>query len=113
MATVVLCGSHACLGEITKVIVEPLYKLPHHSAVEVTPGLISLSPVGSTCRIPVELTNNSLPPVTLPLKPILAFLQGASEVCETQSKSEACEKVSIDLSATTLRPKQETKSRRY
>ena len=103
MQTVILWGlTYACPGEITKVVVEPLYKLPHHSAVEVTPGLISLSPVGFTCRIPVELTNNSLPPVTLSLKPNLAFLKVASDVCVAQDKSEACENVSIDLSATTL-----------
>jgi len=78
--------AHACPGKITKVVIEPLDKLPHHAAVEVTPGLLGLSPVGSACRIPVELTNNSLLPVTLPVKPTKAFLQVASEVCEAQGQ---------------------------
>ena len=67
--TVVLWGStHACPGELTKVVVEPLDKLKHHSSVEVTPGLVSLLRSGSTCCVPVEVTNNSAQPVTLPPK---------------------------------------------
>lgn len=43
------CGSlgptHTCPEEI-KVIVEPLDKRPHHSTLEVTPGLIDSAPAG-------------------------------------------------------------------
>ena len=57
--TVVLWGlTHSCPGEVTKVVVEPLDKLQHNSNLEVTPGLVRLSPSGSTCCIPVEVTKN-------------------------------------------------------
>lgn len=42
-----------------KVIVEPLDKRPHHSTLEVTPGLINSAPAGSTHHITVELTHHS------------------------------------------------------
>ena len=105
--TVVLWGlTHTCPGELTKVVVEPLDKLQQHSSLEVTPGLVSLSPSGSTCRVPVEVTNNSAQPVTLPPKTSLASLKVASEVCKAQNKDEACNNVDVDLSVSTLSPEQ-------
>ena len=94
--------THTCPGKITKVVVEPLDKLPHHSTLEVTPGLISLTPAGSICRVLVELTNNLPQPVTLPPKAKLASLQVASEVYEAQDNLKACENVNMGLSAMTL-----------
>ena len=41
--SVVLCRlTHACPGEVTKVVVEPLDKLQHNSTLEVTPGLCNV-----------------------------------------------------------------------
>ena len=69
--TVVLWGlAHVCPGELTKVVVEPLDKLQHDPL-----GLVSLSPSGSTCRVPVEVTNNLAQPVTLPPKGNLVSLK--------------------------------------
>ena len=105
--TVVLWGlTHSCPGEVTKVVVEPLDKLQHNSTLEVTPGLVRLSPSGSICCIPVEVTTNSAQPITLPPKANLASLQVASEVFEAQNGSEACNNVDVDLSASTLSPEQ-------
>ena len=93
--TVVLWGpTHTCPEEI-KVIVEPLDKRPHHSTLEVTPGLINSAPAGSTHHITVELTHHSAQLVLLPPKDNLASLQVALEVYEPQSKSEPSEKVDI------------------
>ena len=86
--TVVLLGlTHSCPGEFTKVVVEPLDKLQHSSALQVTPGLAILSPCGSICGYPGEVTNNSAWPITLPPKVYLASLQVASEVFEAQNGS--------------------------
>ena len=86
--TVVLWGlTHSCLGDVTKVVVELLDKLQHNSTLEVTPGLVRLSPGGSICCIPVKVTNNSAQPITLPPKANLASLQVASEVFEAQNGS--------------------------
>ena len=82
-------------------VVERLDKLRHNSTVEVTPGLVRLSPSGSICCIPVKVTNNSAQPITLPPKANLASLQVASEVVEVQNESEACKNVDVDLSAST------------
>lgn len=93
--TVVFWGpTHTCPEEI-KVIVEPLDKRPHHSTLEVTPGLINSAPAGSTCHITVELTHHSAQLVLLPPKVNLASLQFALEVYKAQSKSEPSEKVDI------------------
>ena len=86
-------------------VVEPLDKL-QHDPLEVTPGLASLSPSGSTCRVPVEVTNNSAQPVTLPPKANLASLKVASEVFEAQNKYGACKNIDVDLSASALSPEQ-------
>ena len=67
-----------------------------HSTLEVTPGLIRLSPGCSTCCIPVEVTTNSVQPTTLPPKANLASLQVASEVLEAQNGSESCKNVDVD-----------------
>ena len=77
--TVVLWGlAHSNPGQPTKVITEPLEQ--HHTSITVTPALTCLAPTGTKNRIPVELTNNSSQPVTLPPRAILASLQLASEV---------------------------------
>ena len=105
--TVVLWGlTHSSPGEVTKVVVEPLDKPQHNSTLEVTPGLVRLSPSGSTCHIPVEVTNNSAPPTTLPPKANLASPQVASEVFEAQNGSDACKDVDVNLSASTFSPEQ-------
>ena len=105
--TVVLWGlTHACPGESIKVIVEPTDAEPHWSAATLTPSLVCLPCSGSSNRIPVEITNNSPQPITLPSKAVLASLQVASEVYKHSTQSEDGEGVSIDLSTTNLTSEQ-------
>ena len=105
--TVLLWGlAHACPGESIKVIVEPTDAQPQWSAATVTPSLVCLPFSGTSNRIPVEITNNSPQPITLPPKALLASLQVASEVYKHSAQSEDGEGVSIDLSATNLTPEQ-------
>ena len=98
--------THSCPGKVTKVVVEPLDKLQHNSTLEVTPGLVRLSPGGSICRISVEVTNNSAQPITLPPRANLASPQVTSEVFEAQNRAEACNNVNVNLSASMLSPEQ-------
>ena len=105
--TVVLWGlAQACPGQPTKVVVELLKRPPHLSPIEVTPSFVSLETSGLTCRIPVELTNNTSRSVSLPPKAVLASLQVASEVCEAQDQPTVRNSVDIDLSSATLSPEQ-------
>ena len=48
--------------------------------VAVTPSLVCLAPGRSTCKVPVEITNNSGVPVTLPPKIVIGELHAVSEV---------------------------------
>ena len=48
--------------------------------VAVTPSLVCLGPGRSTCKVPVEITNNSGVPVTLPPKIVIGKLHVVSEV---------------------------------
>ena len=86
-------GANTYFPEEIKVIVEPLDKWPHHSALEVTPGLINSAPAGSTCHITVELTNHSAQLVLLPPKVNLASFQVALEVYEAQNKSKPAKRL--------------------
>ena len=53
--------------------------------VAVTPSLVCLAPGKSTCKVPVEITNNSSFPVTLPPKIVIGELHIVSEVVPDES----------------------------
>lgn len=74
--TVVVWGvARAPPQHATKVILEPSENMKAYAMLSVTPGLVSLPPGRTTCRVPVEIRNISSEVVRLPRKISLATAQ--------------------------------------
>lgn len=71
---------HTTPGFRCKAMVESTVVSRLPPEVAVTPSLVCLAPGKSTCKVPVEITNNSGLPVTLPPKIVIGELHLVSEV---------------------------------
>ncbi|KAK3731801.1 hypothetical protein QZH41_007622 [Actinostola sp. cb2023] len=82
----------------------------------VTPGLITLSTDRTSCKIPVEITNNSNQPVTLQAKALIAYAHVAKVVPRPTVESPESEQTShhlrefFNLDDTTLNADEKTKT---
>ena len=79
--------SHSTPGFKCKAILEPSTSSGLPSQLTVTPSLVCLVPGKTTCKIPVELTNNSESPISLPPKAVLGELHVVTEVISDQQSS--------------------------
>lgn len=75
---VVWCQTLAAPERPSKAVIEPCEDLESH--ISVTPGLVTLGSDCKRCFVPVELTNMSDKPVTLPPKTALASTHLATTV---------------------------------
>lgn len=75
---VVWCQTLAAPERPSKAVIEPCEDLESH--ISVTPGLVTLGSNCKRCFVPVELTNMSDKPVTLPPKTALASTHLATTV---------------------------------
>ena len=81
----------------------------------VTPGLITLPTERTSCRIPVEVTNNSNQPVTLQTKALIAYAHVAKVVPRPTVESPESEETQhvgelFSLDDTTLNADEKTKT---
>lgn len=77
-----MCGVKRWLLSPSKVVIEPCRNLESTCHISVTPGLVTLSSGCKRCLVPVEVTNLSNNPVTLPPKTALASVHLATTVLD-------------------------------
>ncbi len=79
--TKILMGlANSCPGSLTQVVVETSTGSDQVAGIVVTPGLVTVGPHKSSCRVPVEITNNTDHTVVIPEKAVLASLKIAKDV---------------------------------
>ena len=79
--TQILMGlANACPGSLTQAVVETNTGSDQVAGIVVTPGLLTLGPHKSSCRVPVEITNNTDQTIVIPAKAVLASLKIAKDV---------------------------------
>ena len=75
--TVCVCVGGGVPGLPIKTVLDSVRR---SQGLTVTPSLITLSPKGTKCRVPVEITNNSPQPLTLSARKVIATTHLAQEV---------------------------------
>ena len=79
--TKILMGlANSCPGSLTQAVVETSTGSDQVAGIVVTPGLVTVGPHKSSCRVPVEITNNTDHTVVIPAKAVLASLKIAKDV---------------------------------
>lgn len=79
---VVWCQTLAAPESPSKAVIEPCEDLESMHHISVTPGLVTLGSGWKRCLVPVEVTNTSNRPVTLPPKTALASVHLATTVLD-------------------------------
>ncbi len=72
--------ANSCPGSLTQVVVETSTGSDQVAGIVVTPGLVTVGPHKSSCRVPVEITNNTDHTVVIPAKAVLASLKSTKDV---------------------------------
>ena len=72
--------TQACSGSYTNAFFKPCKVIQKSAVISVTHGLVSLSGRGTTCKVPIEITNLGDEPICIELNTRLGRIANASSV---------------------------------